>query len=143
MQSLRLGIAAPQDQQASSGEGCLVAIRGVVDGDGAVIPAGEVFTALRDGGESDEPSVGARRALYADIFSRLEAAGYISKQTNPGDRRLVALALTAEGRSLIAKIVPLALDYQARLVTELGKNRPTLGLALKTILDRGRDDPSA
>lgn len=53
----------------------IVAIRGVVDADGAVIPAGEVFTALRDGGESDEPSVGARRALYADIFSRLEAAG--------------------------------------------------------------------
>lgn len=53
----------------------IVAIRGVVDADGALIPPGEVFQALRDDLDSDEPSVDSRRALYDDLFTRLEAAG--------------------------------------------------------------------
>ena len=53
----------------------IVAIRGVVDADGVAVPAGEVFTALRDGTDSDEPSVEARRALYDDIFAHLDGSG--------------------------------------------------------------------
>jgi hypothetical protein len=53
----------------------IVAIRRVVDKDGKVIPPSPAFQALRDGTESCEPSVGLRRALYDDIFSRLEKAG--------------------------------------------------------------------
>src|SRR5262249_37936033 len=52
----------------------IVAIRNVVDGNGEVIPPPAVFKALRDGTESCEPSVGRRRALYADIFERLAKA---------------------------------------------------------------------
>lgn len=114
---------------------------------GISIPEWRVLAHLSQEGEVSVRDIEARVAMekskVSRAASRLEAAGYISKQTNPGDRRLVALALTEEGRSLIAKIVPLALDYQARLVTELGKDGPALALALKTILDRGRDDPSA
>lgn len=53
----------------------IVALRGITDADGVTIPAGEVFTALRDGGDSEEPSVASRRGLYADLFARLESAG--------------------------------------------------------------------
>ena len=53
----------------------IVAIRGVVDADGALLQPSEVFAALRDGLDSDEPSVDARRALYDDLFRRLEEAG--------------------------------------------------------------------
>lgn len=53
----------------------LVAIRNVVDGAGTTLPVSPAFAALRDGTESDEASVGLRRALYADIFSKLSAAG--------------------------------------------------------------------
>ncbi|MFV8754933.1 hypothetical protein ACNOYE_30665 [Nannocystaceae bacterium ST9] len=53
----------------------IVAIRGVVDGSGTAIAASEAFAALRDDLASDEPSVEARRPLYADIFARLEDAG--------------------------------------------------------------------
>ncbi|MFT3764682.1 MAG: hypothetical protein QM820_04070 [Minicystis sp.] len=53
----------------------IVAIRRVVDADGKAIAPSDTFLALRDGTESCEPSVGRRRALYADIFARLEKAG--------------------------------------------------------------------
>jgi DNA-binding MarR family transcriptional regulator len=52
--------------------------------------------------------------------TRLEAAGYITKTGNPEDRRLVSLALTDAGRALMAEMVPLARDYQARALARLG-----------------------
>jgi hypothetical protein len=53
----------------------IVAIRNVVDGVGAPLQAGDVFRALRDGTEHDDPSVASRRQHYEGIFSMLEAAG--------------------------------------------------------------------
>ncbi|MFO0549056.1 MAG: hypothetical protein U0271_11765 [Polyangiaceae bacterium] len=53
----------------------IVAIRGLVDTAGAPIVATPAFASLRDGTPSDHPSIEARRPLYADIFSRLEAEG--------------------------------------------------------------------
>ncbi|MEO0601086.1 MAG: hypothetical protein AAF211_06595 [Myxococcota bacterium] len=54
----------------------IVAIRDVVDDGGAVIPASDAFTALRDGTDSDEPTVETRRELYDDIFTRVEEVGW-------------------------------------------------------------------
>ncbi len=53
----------------------IVAIRGVVDGDGNVIPASEVFRELRDGLPATDPTVTSRRDLYADIFEKLAGVG--------------------------------------------------------------------
>jgi hypothetical protein len=54
----------------------IVAIRRVKGADGRALAPAPVFQALRDGSRLDkEPSVGRRRALYADIFSKLEKAG--------------------------------------------------------------------
>lgn len=53
----------------------VVAIRNVVDAEGTPIEPTEVFRALRDGTEHDDPSVASRRRHYEDIFSLLEVAG--------------------------------------------------------------------
>ncbi|APR75076.1 Hypothetical protein A7982_00422 [Minicystis rosea] len=53
----------------------IVAIRHVVDDKSQALAPSPAFQALRDGTPSTEPSVGARRALYADIFGKLEKAG--------------------------------------------------------------------
>ncbi len=53
----------------------IVAIRGVVDENGKVIPPSSVFKALRDGRSSKNATVAARRDLYKDIFAKLAAAG--------------------------------------------------------------------
>jgi hypothetical protein len=59
----------------SYGHRYIVALRGVVDGDGNAIAPSPAFAALRDGTASDEPSVDERRELYGDIFARLEEVG--------------------------------------------------------------------
>ena len=53
----------------------IVAVRRVVDGNGAVIPPSPAFAALRDGKKFDDASIERRRALYDDIFGKLAAAG--------------------------------------------------------------------
>jgi hypothetical protein len=53
----------------------IVAIRGVVDAAGIPLAPSPVFRALRDGTQSDDPSVELRRRLYADIFAHLKKAG--------------------------------------------------------------------
>lgn len=59
----------------ASGVRYIVGIRDVVDSRGATLPASPAFAALRDDtAAADEPSVEARRGLYDDIFTRLEAA---------------------------------------------------------------------
>jgi hypothetical protein len=53
----------------------IVAIRHVVDSSNNVIAANPVFAALRDNTPSSDISVPPRRALYADIMSKLSANG--------------------------------------------------------------------
>jgi hypothetical protein len=54
----------------------IVGIRGVVDADGAPLPASPAFAALRDGAAfADDASIDARRPLYTDIFRQLGDAG--------------------------------------------------------------------
>ncbi|MBW2688155.1 MAG: hypothetical protein JRE19_19965, partial [Deltaproteobacteria bacterium] len=54
----------------------IVAFRNVTDGDGAVIEPSAEFAALRDGTSSEDESIEARRALYQDIFEKIEAKGW-------------------------------------------------------------------
>jgi hypothetical protein len=53
----------------------IVAIRHVVDASGTALPVNPVFAALRDNTPSTDLSVPPRRALYADIMSKLKANG--------------------------------------------------------------------
>ena len=52
--------------------------------------------------------------------SRLEAAGYVRKETNPSDRRLVKLSLTAAGHAMIAELAPIARAYEEELAALMG-----------------------
>jgi hypothetical protein len=54
----------------------IVAFRNVTNPEGAVIAPSEAFAALRDGTASDDESVEARRALYEEIFEKIEAKGW-------------------------------------------------------------------
>ncbi len=53
----------------------IVAIRKVIDEAGQVIEPSPEFKNLRDGTTSKESSIEARRALYTDIFAKLQKAG--------------------------------------------------------------------
>ncbi len=79
--------------------------------------------------------VGQRIVMDKVAVSRavtgLMQRGLIERATDRDDRRRASLRLSARGRAMHAKIVPLALDYEARLYQALSpeERRTFTGLA--------------
>ena len=67
--------------------------------------------------------------------ARLEAAGLIEKRENPEDRRLLDMRLTAKGRDLIARIVPIADAYQGELLALIGPHAEGFRSGLKKLYE--------
>lgn len=51
--------------------------------------------------------------------ARLEAAGLVDKKINEADRRLIELSLSAKGADMMAELRPLALSYEAQVLSDL------------------------
>ena len=68
--------------------------------------------------------------------ARLEDAGYISKDENPEDRRLVTLRLTAKGHEMIDEIAPLAARFEAALADRLGQDAEAFRAGIETLLNK-------
>jgi DNA-binding MarR family transcriptional regulator len=68
--------------------------------------------------------VDMEKSKVSRAASRLEAAGLVAKVTSDTDRRLVALSLTEEGRALMVRLIPVALEFQADLLRKLGDAVP-------------------
>lgn len=83
-----------------------------------------------------EARVEMEKSQVSRAASRLEAAGLIAKGAQDADRRLLALSLTPAGRDLMARIIPVALAFQAELLAALGPAAPGLAAALDA-LDAG------
>ena len=65
---------------------------------------------------------------------RLAEKGLIAKAAHGPDRRLVQLALTREGQSLMAELLPLAKAYQAEIEHRLGSAFEGLDAGLDSLL---------
>ncbi len=48
--------------------------------------------------------------------ARLEKAGYVTKNINPDDRRLVELSLTKKGHAMMDEIGPMGRDFQKEIL---------------------------
>ena len=66
--------------------------------------------------------------------ARLEEAGYVLKQMNPDDRRLVELSLTDAGQEMIDEIAPLAAAFEKDLTQRLGDAAGPFRDGLETLL---------
>lgn len=53
--------------------------------------------------------------------ARLEAAGLVDKKINKADRRLIELSLSAKGAEMMAELRPLALSYEADVLSSLSR----------------------
>ncbi len=51
--------------------------------------------------------------------TKLERNGYITKKANPEDGRLVSLALTEKGKSMLAELAPQAKAYERKILSRL------------------------
>lgn len=65
--------------------------------------------------------VNLEKPRVSRAVSRLEAAGYVKKDTVETDGRLVAVSLTAAGRAALECIIPAAQGIEAKLRDAVGK----------------------
>ena len=95
----------------------IVAVRGIVDAEGQAIAASPAFAALREDTElTEEPSVAARRALYIDIFARLQDAGI-----ERGDLQIAWDFTTASDNAITRQLV----HMRDETFAELGEGAPS------------------
>lgn len=59
------------------------------------------------------------KAKVSRAVAQLEGRGYLTKKIDGDDRRLLHLELTDSGRDLVAKLVPLAKDFQNTVAAKL------------------------
>lgn len=108
---------------------------------GLTIPEWRVLAHLAGAEAVSVREIQARVDLDKSVISRAVArmteAGLVAKEPHATDGRLLDLRLTAEGRALFARIVPVAEAYQADLVARLGPE----GEAFRKGLSRLRAGP--
>ncbi|MEZ5750453.1 MAG: MarR family winged helix-turn-helix transcriptional regulator [Paracoccaceae bacterium] len=109
---------------------------------GISIPEWRVLAHLHHAGAVSVRDIEARvdmeKSKVSRAASRLESAGYITKAVNSTDRRLLALELTPEGKALVARLIPVALAFQAEVLEKLGPMSASLQAGLSALLDAPR-----
>jgi len=108
---------------------------------GITIPEWRVLAHLNHAGAVSVRDIEARvdmeKSKVSRAASRLEEAGYITKQVHGSDRRLLELRLTQEGRALVARVLPVAMAFQQEMLERLGEAAPGLVRALEILLENG------
>ena len=81
-----------------------------------------------------EQRVNLEKSKVSRAASKLEARGYLTKQVDSRDRRLLKLALTAQGVELLSELVPIAESFQSELNNVLGDHQVPLQHALDKLM---------
>ncbi|MGY6501916.1 MAG: MarR family winged helix-turn-helix transcriptional regulator [Acidimicrobiales bacterium] len=117
-------------------------IEAVFAGHGLTIGEFDVLAALRRSGEpfAAKPIDLSRMLMLTPAgitnrVDRLEAAGFIDRQSDPNDRRISRVVLTASGREVVDAAVTDHVANEARLLEPLtASQRAALDSALRTLL---------
>lgn len=106
---------------------------------GLTIPEWRVLAHLAQSDQVSVREIQARvdmdKSKVSRAAARLEAQGLIEKRENLEDRRLLDMRLTAKGRDLIARIVPIADAYQMQLLAQIGTDAALFRAALLRLLE--------
>lgn len=65
--------------------------------------------------------------------TRLEAAGYLTKDEHPSDGRLVNLSLSEAGRAMMDELSVMAKVYQEELMVRLGSDAKEIAAAIERL----------
>lgn len=121
---------------ASNGVSRLIA-RAYEDRFGLAIPEWRLVAVLAEVGEATQGGLVARTGMDKVTVSRAAAAlvrrRLVARRRNPEDGRSQVLALTSDGIALHADVAPLALAYEAALISGLA---PDEVAQLKRLLGR-------
>ncbi len=87
------------------------------------IPEWRVIAILGEAGGLSAGEVAQKTAMdkvaVSRAVSRLKEARYLTRETDPRDKRRHRLSLTEKGREVYRTVVPLALSYEASLLENL------------------------
>ena len=93
--------------------------------------------------QSDDISLGALKARVemhvsrvSRAVQRLERVGYVNRRCHDVDRRRICLRLTGKGRGIMNDLDPLAISYQAEIVSLLGKDARGFITGLEQLLEK-------
>jgi DNA-binding MarR family transcriptional regulator len=107
---------------------------------GLSIPEWRVLAHLSQSGTVSVREIQARvdmdKSKVSRAASRLESAGLIAKRPHTTDKRLLEMSLTPAGRALMARIVPIATAYEARVMADLGASGPSFRATLITLASK-------
>jgi DNA-binding MarR family transcriptional regulator len=97
-----------------------------------------VLTQLADASELSvrdlEQRIHLEKSKASRAATRLAAEGYVTKTENSEDRRLIKLSLSAKGQELMARLTPLAAEFQQQLETLLADEFEILDSALEKMI---------
>lgn len=106
---------------------------------GLSVPEWRVLAHLAQEGQVSVREIEARvdmeKSKVSRAASRLEEQGLLAKVVNEADRRLVSLSLTPEGHAAMARLAPIALQFQSELLAALGEDAAGFQAGLSTILE--------
>jgi DNA-binding MarR family transcriptional regulator len=90
---------------------------------GLTRPEWRVFATLGQYGTMTATAIGAHSAMHKTKVSRavaaLEKRKWLSRETDPADRRVERLTLTKAGRAAYREMVPVARDFEAKLLSRI------------------------
>ncbi len=84
-----------------------------------------------------EKRVSLEKSKVSRAVTKLETRGCLTKEVDADDRRLLQLTLTPKGVELLAKLIPIADEFQARLEETLGADYEKLQAALDVLMEDG------
>jgi len=91
---------------------------------GIDIPEWRIIATLGDEGTAVAQAIAEATRMHKSTVSRAVAhlieTGWVERVPDDDDRRQLLLRLTGEGRARYARLVPVVLAYQARLIEALG-----------------------
>lgn len=86
-----------------------------------------------------EAQVIMEKSKVSRTAARLEGRGLIAKRQSKTDKRLVDLTLTGAGQAMMAELLPLAAQFQARIEAQLGADFAGFDAALSRIIEAHND----
>lgn len=114
---------------------------------GISMPEWRVLAHLLQSGSVSVKDIHARvdmdKSKVSRAATRLEEAGLVRKLEHDEDRRLVSLSLTPAGQALMSRLVEIADQFQAELLTELGSAAGPFQAALQRLTAGEGDDDAA
>ena len=105
----------------------VVPLRLAERGHGAIrVAHGAVFQHLDEGGTTVSAlaeRAGMTKQAMAELMHYLEGHGYVQREPDPEDRRAKLVKLTDLGREVVAIVLGLVPEMEARIIDALGKTR--------------------